>query len=53
MQGIAIYIDTYNANSKPGQLYGTKPYYFNMACLRHMIKKKICLLENFRQTQES
>lgn len=51
MREIAIYIDICNANFKPGQLYETKPYYFNMACLRHMIKKKIYLLGNFSQIQ--
>lgn len=45
MREIAVYTDTCNANSKPGQLYRTRPYYFNMACLRHMIKKKDIFIE--------
>ena len=39
-QGIASYIDSCNANSEPGRLHGTEPWYLDTACSRHMTNEK-------------
>lgn len=44
---IAGYIDSYNANSKQGQLYETRLWYLNMTCSRYMTNKKNLFIKKF------
>lgn len=40
MQEILDYIDSYNANSKVGQLHRTRPWYLDKAYLKCVINEK-------------
>lgn len=40
IQEIAGHVDSYYANSEPGQLYKTRPRYLDTLCSRHMTNIK-------------